>query len=85
MKFGSTLVDLLGNISNRFGQKLVKKLVKMGKNATFLEKIFYIRDYRQFLADLDAINWDRESLHDVFEVLKFWSTLVDLLGNISTL
>ena len=34
---------------------------------------------------LDAISWDIESLYDVFEVLKFWSTLVDLLGNISTL
>ena len=34
---------------------------------------------------LDAVNWDRESLHDVFEVLKFWSTFVDLLVNISTL
>ena len=34
---------------------------------------------------LDAISWDIERLYDVFEVLKFWSTLVDLLGNISTL
>ena len=36
-------------------------------------------------AVLDAINWDRESLDDVFEDLKFWSTFVDLLVNISVL
>ena len=36
-------------------------------------------------AVLDAINWDRETLDDVFEDLKFWSTFVDLLVNISIL
>ena len=44
-----------------------------------------IRTYREFWDVLDAINRYRESLYDVFEVLIFWSTFVDLLVNISTL
>ena len=48
LKFWSTLVDLLGNISTLFGERLVEKWVKMGKNVTFLEKKFYIRVYREF-------------------------------------
>ena len=48
LKFWSTLVDLLGNISTLFGERLVKKWVKMGKNANFSKKIFYIRVCREF-------------------------------------
>ena len=41
--------------------------------------------FSELYAILDAINWSREILYDVFEVLKFWSTFVDLLVNISIL
>ena len=44
-----------------------------------------MRYFSKSYAILDAINCGRETLDDVFEDLKFWSTFVDLLVNISIL
>ena len=41
--------------------------------------------FKKFKSVLEAINWDRDSLHVVLTFFKIWSTFVDLLGNISTL
>ena len=44
----------------------------------------YMIHFRDFWGVLDAINWDRLRLYTICEILKIWSTCVDLLGNIST-
>ena len=44
----------------------------------------YISVCREFQADLDAINYNKQTSYDVLTFFKFWSTLVDLLVNKST-
>ena len=39
----------------------------------FLAIFVYVSSFKEFESVSEAINWDRESLYDVFEVLKFWS------------
>ena len=42
----------------------------------------YILDLSEFYSVLEAVNYNIERSDDVFAIFKFWSTLVDLLGNI---
>ena len=39
----------------------------------FLAIFVYVSSFKEFYSVLEAISWDRESLYNVFEVLKFWS------------
>ena len=39
----------------------------------FLAIFVYVSSFKEFESVSEAINWDRESLYDFFEVLKFWS------------
>ena len=39
----------------------------------FLAIFVYVSYFKEFESVSEAINWYRESLYDVFEVLKFWS------------
>ena len=55
----------------------------MNKLKPYLFGHFFIYGWNfEFLSDLDAINWEEFTLGCLREVRKFWSTSVDLLGNI---
>ena len=43
------------------------------RKVLFLAIFVYVSSFKEFESVSEAINWDRESLYDVFEVLKFWS------------
>ena len=80
MKFSQhNYVDFLGSILGIFVDESVKYTTEIEFTPEFPGKLRFlaifliISCFKEFESVSEAINWYRESLYDVFEVLKFWS------------